>query len=70
MNLTDTALFHLKNKTPLRQLGQNVRWFEEMAKRADAGERHAFKRKAQSMRMVVSAVYAQRVINDEYALEA
>lgn len=70
MNELATALFHVRNGTPLRQLANSVRWFEERAKLAEAGERNAFKQKAKAMRRIVSAVYAHRIIHDQYDMAA
>lgn len=69
MNATAAAIaFHVEAKTPLRNLGNSVRWFEAMAKQAsNKFEKAGFLGKALAMRTVISAVYAERDIKGEYA---
>lgn len=68
MQLADIIAHHIAAKTPLRRLGNSVRWFEESAARCSRkDEARDFKAKARVMRRVVTAVFVERFTTGEYA---
>lgn len=48
--------FHVAKKTPLRRLGNGVRWLEEKKEKA----------KAKKLRRVISAIFVKRFAAGEY----
>lgn len=59
--------FHLAHNTPLRQLANCVRWFEENAKRSTAKDAKAWAAKAVTMRAVITALFIERDRAGQYA---
>lgn len=66
MSQAELIAFHSMHSTPLIRLGNSVHWFEECAERASGIERQAFKRKAKTMRAVVTALFIERHTAGEY----
>lgn len=67
MHFETLVKFHFDANTPLMRLANSVRWFEEMARRADSKtEKSAFKDKAKVMRRVISVLFAARDYHGQY----
>lgn len=66
MKAPELIAFHWKANTPLKRLAHSVRWFEEGADRAVGDDRVELRRKAKTMRSVISALFVQRDRDGQY----
>jgi hypothetical protein len=67
MHFETLVKFHFDANTPLMRLANSVRWFEEMARRADSKpEKSAYNGKAKTMRRVISVIFAARDYRGQY----
>lgn len=68
MKVPELISYHVEKKTPLFQLGNLVRHFEDAYRSTEAKGRPVsyFRRRARDLRAVVTGVFIERYLNGEY----
>lgn len=68
MKVPELIKYHVEKKTPLFQLGNLVRHFEDAYNHTEAAGHHVryFQRRAKEIRAVVTGVFIERYVRGEY----